>query len=437
MNTAVVLVLLLLPVVYALARAGVLGRDDYLFNAGRTGLWQATASIVCGNIGIGTFVALVLFTAQSPILGHAIAGAYTAGLLACAALAGPIHRAARATGSYGLVDYLIRAHGVRRPLAVWLPVAVVFGLRTTLQLLALALIVQVALGLSAAPALVLGAGVVAAYTAIGGYRIATETDLPQAVILLVVMGLVAWSLTSGEVTATAAVPEFWEFGPWGPALLVGIVLFLPASAVLGIDNWQRIATTADPATARRAFLIAAVLCGGVYLVLAQVGWISGAGGAAGMAEVIATFHALLPQGWGWAADAMIMVAVMSSMDTYVMPLMTTLARTDWPLARIRVAVLGVFAALTGLAWLLGDVLTGVIAAFNTLVVFLPAVAGALLGDRAPRAAVVSMGAGVVVTLAATLAVADLAAIVGFAVSGALYATLRPRGGREGGREGDP
>jgi len=426
-NTAVVLVLLLVPVAYALMRAGLLGRDDYLFNAGRTGLVQATGSIVCGNIGIGTFVALVLFTAQSPVLGYAIAAAYTAGLLACAALAGTIHRAARATGSYGLVDYLIRAHGVGAPLAVWLPVAVVFGLRTTLQLLALALIVQVALGLPATPALMLGAGVVAAYTAIGGYRVATETDAAQAVILLAVMAMVAWGLMQGGTAPPPGAPGFWDFGPWGPALLVGIVLFLPASAVLGIDNWQRIATTADPATARRAFLIAAVLCGGVYLVLAGVGRISGAGGAASMTDVIATFRALMPAGMGWAADAMIMVAVMSSMDTYVMPLMTALARTDWPLARIRLAVLAVFAVLTGLAWALGDVLTGVIAAFNTLVVFLPAVLGALvLGDRAPRAAVVSMGAGVAVTLTATAVVQDLAAILGFAVSAVLYAALRPR-----------
>jgi Na+/proline symporter len=429
MNAIVVLVVLLVPLVYAVTRAGILHREDYLFYAGRTPFLQTLSSVICGNIGIGTFVALLLFTAQSPVLGHAIALAYAAGLLLCAALAGRIHAAAQATRSFGLVDYIVRAHGVRHPLAVWIPVALVFGLRTTVQLLALSLIVQIALGLPPGAALFLGGGVVALYTAIGGYRIATETDLPQALVLLACVAVVLWGLAGPGAAAQspAEAPAFWTFGPWGPSLLVGIMVFLPVTAVLGIDNWQRIATSDTPQNARRAFLVAAIVCGAVYLVLAQVGRVSGAGGDTTMGEVIDTFRALMPQGWGWVADVMIMVAVMSSMDTYVMPLMTTLARTDWSLIWIRAAVLSIFAALVGLSYVLGDVLVGVIAAFNTLVVFLPAVLGALLlGDHAPRAAVVSMGAGVVATLALTVVAQDQAAMIGFALSAGVYAALRPR-----------
>jgi Na+/proline symporter len=299
------------------------------------------------------------------------------------------------------------------------------------QLLALALIIQIALGLPPGAALMLGGGVVALYTAIGGYRVATETDLPQALVLLAGLVVVLWGLTApgGAAQILAEAPDFWTFGPWGPSLLLGIVVFLPVTAVLGIDNWQRIATSDTPENARRAFLVAAIICGAAYLVLAQVGRVSGAGGDTSMAEVIDTFRDLMPQGWGWAADVMIMVAVMSSMDTYVMPLMTTLARTDWSLTRIRVAVLTVFVALVGFSYVLEDVLVGVIAAFNTLVVFLPAVLGALLlGDRAPRAAVVSMGSGVAATLVLTVVAQDQAALIGFALSASFYAALRPRRG---------
>jgi len=423
----VVVLVLLLPVAYALVRAGILGRDDYLVYAGRAPLAQMVGSIVCGNVGIGTFVALVLFTAASPVLGYAIALAYTAGLVLSAALAGVIHRAARDSGSYGLIDFLIRAHGVGRPVAIWLPVAVAFGLRTILQLLALALIVEVTFGLSPGPALLLGAAVVASYTAIGGYRVATETDLPQAAILLAGMGLALWAIWRDGAPLPPGAPDFASFGPWSPALLLGIVLFLPVSAVLGIDNWQRIATARSAGSARAAFLIAAPLCGAIYLMLCQIGRVTGTPEAAGMAEVIATFRALMPAGLGWMADATIMVAVMSSVDTYVMPLMTTLARTSWGLGRIRAAVLGLFAVLTGMAWVLGDVLVGVIAAFNTLVVFLPAVLGALVWrDRAPRAAAWSMGLGVAATLTATALAPDLAAILGLGVAVGLYLALRPR-----------
>jgi Na+/proline symporter len=427
MSTLVVLAVLVLPVAYALLRAGVLGREDYLSYPGGASLAQMVGSIVCGNVGIGTFVALVLFTAAAPVLGYAIALAYTAGLLLCAALAGPIHRAARATGSHGLVDYLIRAHGVRQPLAIWLPVAVAFGLRTILQLLALALILQVAFGLAPGPALLLGAAVTAAYTAIGGYRVATETDLPQAAILLAGMGLAVWAIWRDGGGLPPEAPPFWSFGGWNPVLLVGVALFLPASALLGIDNWQRIATARSPGRARAAFVLAALICGAIYLMLCHVGRVAGTAGSADMAEVIATFRALMPGGMGWVADATIMVAVMSSMDTYVMPLMSALARTDWALWRVRAGVIALFAVLTGVAWAMGDVLVGVIAAFNVLVVFLPAVSGALVwGDRAGRAAAWSMGLGVAATLATTALAADQAAFAGFAVALGAYLALRPR-----------
>jgi hypothetical protein len=125
-----------------------------------------------------------------------------------------------------------------------------------------------------------------------------------------------------------------------------------------------------------------------------------------------------------------MMAVMSSIDTFVMPLMTGLARTSWGMGRIRLVVVGAFAVLTGAALGIGDALTGVIAAFNALVVFLPAVLGALvLGDRAPRAAVLSMGLGVAATLVLGALALDVAALAGFLLAAGLYAGLRPRGGR--------
>lgn len=427
MSLIAVLAALLAPVAYAAIRARVMGREEFLVNAGRAGLVQMTASIICGNVGIGTFVALILFSAQSPILGLAIALAYAAGLLLCAALAGRIHHAARVSGTHGMVDYLVAIHGVRRPLAIWLPVAVAFGLRTTLQLMALGLIVEVALGLAPVPALLLGGALVAAYTTLGGYRVATETDVPQAAILLAGMALIGWVLWQDGTVPPPGAPAFWSFGPWGPALLVGIVLFLPVTAVMGIDNWQRIATAPSPRHARRAFVLAALICGAAYLLLFHIGRVTGTPGGAGMADVVATLRALMPQGAAWVADVAIVAAVVSSVDTYVVPLMSVLARGQWGLGRIRLAVLAVFAVLLGLAWGLGDVLTGVIAVFNTLVVFLPAVMGALIwGDRAPRAATLSMGAGVIVSLATSALAPDVAGFAGFVASATLYLAFRPR-----------
>ena len=421
----VVVLGLVAPVLYALLRARGISRDAYLFNARQTSLPLTLASVICGNIGIGTFVALFLFTAQSPVIGYTVAVSYAAGLVLCAALAGTIHRAARQTDSYGMVDYLVTAHGLAHPALIWVPVAVAFALRSIVQLMALALIVEMALGPGPVAAMILAGLVVGGYTALGGYKVATETDMAQALIILAGIGLVAAALWSGDAALPAEAPAFFTLAPWGLPFLVAVMLFLPFSAVLAVDNWQRIATADSARTARRAYLAAALVCTPVYLLLAHVGHLSGTAGGVGMADVLAVFRTLMPQGLPVLADLMVMMAVMSSIDTFVMPLMTSLARTYWPLSRIRGAVLAFFALLMAVALAIGDALTGVIAAFNTLVVFLPAVFGALvLGDRAPRAAAASMGLGVGLTLLFGVLALDLAALAGFAASSVIYAVGR-------------
>jgi len=428
MEPIVVLIGLMAPVLYALARIGGIGREAYLFNSGSTTLGLTLASVVCGNIGVGTFVALVLFAAQSPVIGYAVAGSYAAGLVLCAALAGTIHRASRGTGSYGMIDFVARAHGVRHVGLIWLPVAVAFSLRIIVQLMALALIVQGALGLEPWAALAFAVAVMGGYTALGGYRVATETDLVQALIIVAGMALVAGGLWRGGVAEAADATGFFDLGPWGLPFLIAVMVFLPFSAVLAVDNWQRIATAETAGTARRAYLAAAAICAPVYVLLAHVGQLSGAAGGTDLADVLAVLRGLMPSGLPVLADVMVMVAVMSSIDTFVMPLMTSLGRTSLSLGRIRAVVLAFFMALGLVALAVGDALTGIIAAFNTLVVFLPAVFGALmLGDRAPRAAALSMGLGVAVTLVLSALALDLAALAGFAVSGAIYAVGRRTG----------
>ncbi|ROU03907.1 sodium:solute symporter family transporter [Histidinibacterium lentulum] len=426
MEPLVVLLGLGAPAAYALMRARGIGQADFLATARRTSMALTLAGVICGNIGIGTFVALFLFTAESPVLGYTVALSYAAGLLLCAALAGRIHAASRATGTYGLVDYLAAAHGLGSSLPIWAPVAVAFALRSIVQLMALGLILELSLGLAPGIALAIAGLAVGLYTAIGGYRVALETDLAQALIILAGMALAALGLFADTPPGVAG-PAFFDLGPRGLPFLIAAALFLPFSAVLAVDNWQRIATATSAGTARRAYLLGAAICTPVYLLLARLGQVAANGGASGMAEALGAFRALMPPGLPVLADLVVMMAVMSSIDTFVMPLMTGLSRTRWGMGRIRLAVAGVFAVLTLVALGIGDALTGVIAAFNTLVVFLPAVLGALvLGDRAPRAAMLSMGLGVAATLALGALALDLAALAGFLLAAGLYAALRRR-----------
>jgi SSS family solute:Na+ symporter len=419
LGETLLLALLAAPILYALVRARRMTTRAYLYNDRGTSTFATAASVVCGNVGIGTFVAIYLFTEASPLVGVSIVGAYTLGLVVCAAFAGVIHESARRTGANGLVDLIVATHGVKHPLLVWAPIAFVFVLRTTVQVIALALILENALGLpfplAVAASVVLGG----AYVSIGGYKVATETDVVQAVLILGgVAAIVAAIVTSGA----PPMPRLDDLGPYGPVLLVGIWLFLPLSPILSVDNWQRIATARSAAAARAGYLLATPACLFVYAAIALMALAGGAG-----QDVPALLRALMPDGFGFVVDLMLVAAVLSTVDTVIVPLVASLARRGRTLGSIRLMVGGAFAGIGVVAAVIGDILLGVVAAFNALTVFLPAVVAALfLGRTTPLAAILSLNLGVASTVALTFVALEVAALAGFAVSTLTYAVVHRR-----------
>jgi Na+/proline symporter len=415
---ATLIVLLGLPLAIGLMqRRGGPSLERFRTNRGGNGLIGTTFGVVAGNVGIGTFLAIYSFAAQSPLIATAVVVAYTAGLLLCAGLAPLIRRRSAAVAAVGLVDMIVATHGVARPALIWLPVAAIFVLRSAVQLAALGLLLVPVLGWSAPGVIALSAAVMAAYLAAGGYRAAVGTDIAQAAIILAVAAVAA----TGLAAAPAGPARAFDLGPYGPALLVGIALFLPFSAVLAVDNWQRITVARSDGVAQAGFAIAALLCAGVYVVIAVAGWRAAPG-----ADVFAAFAGAMPAGLGWLATILFVACIMSSIDTFLMPLVTSLG-PGRSLLQLRAAVVGLMAATAATAIALGDVLDTVIAAFNGLTVLIPAAAGALMGLAATaRAAVLSVTAGFAVSLATGLVAAEIAAMAGFAVAAAAYAGGLPR-----------
>jgi SSS family solute:Na+ symporter len=407
---------LILPVVIALARSRRMDVAAFVFNAGHNSETRITASVICGNIGIGTFVAIFLFTRASPIIGISIAAAYTMGLVLCAIVARRIHEASARVGAHGLVDLIVETHNVKKPLLIWLPVAVVFMLRIMVQLAALALILAEAFGLPSTTALAAATLFSGCYVVIGGYRAATETDILHAAVILALMLFIGLSMPAG----IGADRELFDLGPYAPILLVGIFLFLPFSAVLGIDNWQRIATATTAAAATRTYVVGAVVCGATYATIVAVALLPDA-----QTDVLGSFRALMPTAAPWLADLLFACAIISTIDTFMVPLTTTFARQGMTLGQLRLlvgALFGVVAVLTGL---MGDLLTNIIAAFNSLAVFLPAVCGALLlRHPRPGAAIASMSVGVSFSLILTAIDVNSAAPVGFVMSAVIYWMLQ-------------
>lgn len=327
------------------------------------------------------------------------------GLLLCALVAPRVHALSRKTGTFVLVHFVVARHRVGAPILVWAPVAVVFLLRVAVQLLALGMVLEAAFGIGPAA----GAALVAAHAALGGYRGAVETDVGQAAIVLLGVGLLVAGLAEDGIEGIGAISAAPPLGPFEWYFVAAIWIFLPPGVCLAVDNWQRMSTAINAGTARSGFLLAVLPCVAAYAAIVAAGI-----GGDDRGDVLSTFRALMPEGLQAAADLMLAAAIMSSIDTYVMPLAASLGRRKAPLWRLRALAGLVVAVAATTAILLGDVLAGVVASFNSLVVFLPTVvASALLARPRPLAAVLSLNIGVGAALALGLADLDSAAILGF------------------------
>ena len=133
------------------------------------------------------------------------------------------------------------------------------------------------------------------------------------------------------------------------------------------------------------------------------------------------FEDLMPPGFAWIATVMFVACIMSSVDTFIMPLVASLG-AERGVARLRLVIIALLAVTAMTAIAFGDLLTSVIAAFSSLTVFLPAAFGALYLHRPPAlAAILSMNAGMVSAVTFTLIDPDSAALVGFVVAAISYA----------------
>ena len=385
-------------------RSGPQGTASFALNVGGNGLLGTTAGAISGNVGIGTFLALFLFSQSSPIIGFSIAIAYTIGLFLCALLAPILQARGKHYQSIGLIDLIAKSHNVGNRGWIWAPLAIVFILRSAVQIGALGLIAQATFAGQHTTAVLACTFVLGLYLVIGGYRAAVQSDIAQTAVLLVGIALAATGLSWPD----QALPNVVNFGDYSPAILIGIWFFIPFSALLAVDNWQRITIASSPSVARQSYLIAGVVCGMIYAVICLAGCFSTNG-----QTMQACFQSLVPAGMAWVVAAMLTACIMSSVDTFIMPLANGLGRhLRVGQLRVIITLLLITSAVVTIA--MGDLLSKVIAAFNTLSVFLPAAMASLfVAAPSARAAIVSMNAGLITALSLSFVIPDIAALFGF------------------------
>jgi len=277
--------------------------------------------------------------------------------------------------------------------------------------LAIGTVFDVMLGIPRLPAILVGGGLVVAYSALGGMWSITLTDVLQFVIMTVgiffVLLPMAVSDAGGWDGMRATLPEsYFDVGAIGTDTILTYFLIYFFGIIIGQDVWQRVFTARDHKVAQRAGLGAGLYC----IAYAVAGAVIGMAAQALLPDLAVPDNAfatvakeVLPDGVRGLVLAAALAAVMSTASACTLAASTILTtdvvgKGEESLRTQRLSILAVGTAVIVVACLVQDVVAGLTIAYNLLVGgLLVPIIGALVWRRATaRAALAAIVSGSVV-----------------------------------------
>ena len=283
--------------------------------------------------------------------------------------------------------------------------------------LAMGTVFDVLLGIPRVPAIIIGGGLVVAYSALGGMWSITLTDLLQFAIMTVgIFGLllpISVHRAGGWDGLHDRLPDsYFSVGSIGAGTIVTYFLIYFFGIIIGQDVWQRVFTARNHRVARIAGLGAGVYCMAYGVAGALIGLAAKAllpNLAVPDNAFAAVAKEVLPVGVTGLVLAAALAAVMSTASACTLAASTILANDvvgrGGGMRTQRAYILAVGAAVILISCLVQDVVAGLTIAYNLLVGgLLVPIVGALFWPRSTsRGAIAAICAGslVVIVLMAT------------------------------------
>jgi SSS family solute:Na+ symporter len=325
--------------------------------------------------------------------------------------------------------------------------------------LAIGTVFDVLLGVPRVPAILLGGGVVVAYSVLGGMWSITLTDIVQFAIMTVGIFFVLLPVGLMRAGGTGGLREtlpasFFEPAAIGGETILTYFLIYFFGILIGQDIWQRVFTARSPRVAKYAGIGAGLYCIAYAVAGAVIGMVAAAlyPGLKVPDNAFATLaDGILPVGLKGLVLAAALAAVMSTASACLLASSSVLANDVWgrgvkgraqveSVAENRWWTLACGVVMVLLASVVQDLVAALTVAYNLLVGgLLVPVLGALLWRRATAgAAMASMvvGSALVILFMATRGLlANEPIYYGLAGSAVVFVavTMLGRGVREGER----
>ncbi len=236
--TYLVVVLLVGLATYRLNQTG----EDYLLAGRRLNIWVATFSERASGESAWLLLGLpgaILTTGLVEV--WSVVGCVAGIALSWWVVAGPLRRETQRLGALTIPEYFVRRFGATGQAIRITATAIViffFAVYLSAQVSGSGKVLEATFHIPQFWGMVLGTGVIVAYTVMGGFFAVAWTDLIQGIIMLstlVLLPLVAWvEVTSRGIDVGAALERL---GPGIPSLFQGKVGWAAAAAVAGGLSW--------------------------------------------------------------------------------------------------------------------------------------------------------------------------------------------------------
>ncbi len=375
--------------------------EDYLIAGRKVGLFQTAASMlaVLGGLVIVGQAALAFDLGIAAIwfwVGLALG-------IVCIGLAAKKIKGVADKGKFLTIsDYVFEKFGNKAGYVSAIILFLAFLALLTGQFIAGGSLFAPLLGVNYATAvLILGFGTLI-YLLLGGFKAVIKTDLLQFILMFIVFVFLLFTIDIGNYT-----PDQMQISSIGGFAIITFLAMGIFSMFGAADYWQRLFSSRDYKTARKASYLTAALfvIFGVALTIVGIAAKNNFPDIASNEALYYGFFQLLPQPLLGLAVVVILAAIMSTIDTELFVLASSIAKdfshrrkskTDKEMQKIiRISLVGLALISMLVAIFVSDVLLVLFSLVSLILCVSPTIIASLFWKIKSKAVILSMLAGVI------------------------------------------
>lgn len=300
-------------------------KTDYLIGSRKLGMIGFVFSVVASYIGGAALVAYSAYVYKFGVSALAVFVGTALGFVVFIPYAQKIRKMSGTQEFLTLSDYFYFLYGKRAGLVSAILLFVVYMGMLLNQFIAGSSILSNISGWSYESSLLFSSSIISIYLFAGGFRSVIKTDIFQYVVLSVILLIIAYLALSQQMMATT---QLVDLSAMDPAMSVAFLAFGVLIIFQSSEYWQRVYAAKNNNIVRNGFIWSAVLVVVTGFAITMVGLIAHhkLPGIDSRDAFASGLRLVMPQKFLGAGLVLIFAAIMSSADTIIFVLASSMAK---------------------------------------------------------------------------------------------------------------